>query len=101
MTTITSALLLLASLRVGDGRLIREVLGATETCEPTYGFLPCSSNVWGLLFLVIVFEILLTFAGRYVGMGSDIFFRTSGPGIIGGSVFQFLGTIPQIIMILG
>ncbi|KAG6392017.1 hypothetical protein SASPL_146219 [Salvia splendens] len=101
MTTIISALLLLlGSLRVGDGRLIREVLSTTEMCEPTYGFLPCSSNVWGLLFLVIVFEIVLTLAGRYVGMGSDMFFRTIGPGIIGGSVFQFLGTIPQIIMIL-
>ncbi|KAL1537816.1 sodium/calcium exchanger NCL2-like [Salvia divinorum] len=100
MATI-SALLLLATLQLGDGRLIREVVvGAAETCEPTYGFLPCSSNVWGLLFLVVVFEILLTFAGRYVGMGSEIFFRTIGPGIIGGSLFQFLGTIPQIVMIL-
>lgn len=86
---------------VGDSRLIGGVgLGATETCEPTYGFLPCSSNAWGLLFLVIVFEILITLGSQYVGDGSDLFFQTIGPGILGASVFQFLGTIPQIVMVL-
>ncbi|CAA0817834.1 sodium/calcium exchanger family protein / calcium-binding EF hand family protein [Striga hermonthica] len=72
----------------------------TETCEPTYGFLPCSSNAWGLLFLIIVYEILLSIGGRYVGMGSELFFQMIGPGIFGASLFHFLGTIPQIVLLL-
>lgn len=74
---------------------------ATETCEPTYGFLPCSTNVWGLLFLIVVYEILLSFGGRYVGIGSNLFFQITGPGIFGASLFQFLGTFPQIVLVLG
>lgn len=103
-------LLLFLAVVVADGRLIREDpssaavdrrVAAVETCEPTYGFLPCSSNAWGLLFLVAVYEILLTFGGRYVGVGSDLFFQTIGPSIFGASLFQLLGTFPQIIMVLG
>ncbi|GER24467.1 RNA helicase family protein, partial [Striga asiatica] len=71
-----------------------------ETCEPTYGFLPCSSNAWGLLFLIVVYEILLSIGGRYVGMGSELFFQMIGPGIFGASLFQLLGTIPQIVLLL-
>ncbi|XP_057764343.1 sodium/calcium exchanger NCL2-like [Salvia miltiorrhiza] len=101
--SITCVVLLLVS-HVAHSRVIREEqwwgASATETCQPTYGFLPCSSNVWGLLFLVVVFEILLTFGGQYVGIGSDLFFQTIGPGIFGASLFQFLGTIPQIVVIL-
>lgn len=74
---------------------------ATETCEPTYGFLPCSTNVWGLLFLIVVYEILLSQGGKYVGIGSELFFQITGPGIFGASLFQFLGTIPQIVLVLG
>lgn len=72
---------------------------ATITCEPAYGFLPCSTNVWGLLFLVVVYEILLSFGGQFVGNGSNLFFQLTGPGVFGGSLFQFLGTIPQIVMV--
>ncbi|KAI3456190.1 hypothetical protein Pfo_012853 [Paulownia fortunei] len=73
---------------------------ATETCEPIYGFLPCSTNVWGLLFLIVVYEILLSLGGKYVATGSDLFFQITGPGIFGASLFQFLGTIPQIVLVL-
>ncbi|KAI3456191.1 hypothetical protein Pfo_012854 [Paulownia fortunei] len=73
---------------------------ATETCEPIYGFLPCSTNVWGLLFLIVVYEILLSLGGRYVAIGSDLFFQITGPGVFGASLFQFLGTIPQIVLVL-
>ncbi|KAL3643492.1 hypothetical protein CASFOL_014307 [Castilleja foliolosa] len=72
----------------------------TETCEPIYGFLPCSTNVWGLLFLIVVYEILLSTGGKYVGMGSELFFQITGPGVFGASLFQFLGTIPQIVLVL-
>ncbi|CAI9783707.1 unnamed protein product [Fraxinus pennsylvanica] len=74
---------------------------STETCEPVYGILPCSSNVWGLLFLIVIYEILLSMGERYVANGSEQFFEIIGPGgIFGASLFQFLGAIPQIIIVL-
>ncbi|KAL0321274.1 UNVERIFIED_CONTAM: Sodium/calcium exchanger NCL2 [Sesamum radiatum] len=73
---------------------------STVTCEPIYGFLPCSTNVWGLLFLILVYEILLSLGGQYVANGSNLFFQIIGPGVFGASLFQFLGTIPQIVLIL-
>lgn len=75
--------------------------GTTVTCEAAYGFLPCSTNVWGLLFLVVVYQILMSVGGQYVGNGSNLFFQITGPGIFGGSLFQLLGTIPQVVVILG
>ncbi|KAL6574056.1 hypothetical protein OROHE_001598 [Orobanche hederae] len=76
------------------------LLSNEETCEPVYGFLPCSNNVWGLLFLIVVYEILLSFGGNYIAIGSELFFQITGPGIFGSSFFQFLGTIPQIVLVL-
>lgn len=73
----------------------------TETCQPVYGILPCSTNVWGLLFLIVIYEILLSLGERYVANGSEQFFEIIGPGgIFGASLFQFLGTIPQVIIVL-
>ncbi|KAK4386568.1 Sodium/calcium exchanger NCL2 [Sesamum angolense] len=73
---------------------------STVTCEPIYGFLPCSTNVWGLLFLIVVYEILLSLGGQYVANGSNLFFQIIGPGVFGASLFQFLGTVPQIVLVL-
>ncbi|KAL5575309.1 hypothetical protein UlMin_017008 [Ulmus minor] len=71
----------------------------TVTCEPIYGFLPCTTTFWGLLFMVIVYEILLmngisgsseaaqTSAGMSMGLlaGSTIISLT----LIWGSVIAF------------
>ncbi|XP_068325494.1 sodium/calcium exchanger NCL2-like [Pyrus communis] len=70
------------------------------TCEPTYGFLPCATSVWGLLFLVIVYEVLLSLADHYVSRGSGIFFELFGTGVFGASAFHMLGVIPQVGMVL-
>ncbi|KAL8511573.1 hypothetical protein ACS0TY_018106 [Phlomoides rotata] len=86
---------------VGTKSFLEWRLSATTvTCEPVYGFLPCSTNVWGLLFLIVVYEVLMSVGGQYVANGSSLFFQITGPGVFGGSLFQFLGTIPQIVVIL-
>ncbi|OWM91152.1 hypothetical protein CDL15_Pgr000095 [Punica granatum] len=80
-----------------------QVLGlrtTTVTCTPTYGFLPCTTEVWGELFLIIVYEYLLAVASHYVSSGSDLFFRMFGTGIFGASLFQMLGSIPQVVIML-
>ena len=72
----------------------------TVTCEPIYGFLPCTATFWGLLFMIIVYEVLLSFGERYISAGSDLFFQTFGTGFFGASFFNLLGTVPSIALIL-
>ncbi|KAI3407238.1 uncharacterized protein J3R85_021166 [Psidium guajava] len=72
----------------------------TVTCEPTYGFLPCTTELWGELFLIVVYECLLALAGNWVSSGSELFFRMFGTGLFGASLFQMLGTFPQVIIML-
>ncbi|PQM34904.1 uncharacterized protein Pyn_21330 [Prunus yedoensis var. nudiflora] len=72
----------------------------TVTCEPVYGFLPCATSVWGLLFLIIVYEVLLSLADQYVSAGSELFFELFGTGIFGASAFHMLGMIPQVGLVL-
>ncbi|XP_030552375.1 sodium/calcium exchanger NCL2-like [Rhodamnia argentea] len=72
----------------------------TVTCEPTYGFLPCTTELWGELFLIVVYEYLLALASSWVSSGSELFFRMFGTGLFGASLFQMLGTFPQVIIML-
>ncbi|KAI7980814.1 Sodium/calcium exchanger NCL2 [Camellia lanceoleosa] len=72
----------------------------TVTCEPIYGFLPCTTELWGELFLIVVYEYLLSLSDQYVAAGSELFFNMIGPGIFGASVFQVLGTIPVTVLML-
>ena len=74
---------------------------STVTCEPPYGFLPCTTELPGLILLVVVYQYLLSLGQKYVSEGSDLFFQTFGPGAFGASLFHFIGTIPQIALILG
>jgi hypothetical protein len=78
-----------------------EFKATTVTCEPIYGFLPCTTEVWGQLFMIVVYEVLLSMAGTYVSDGSNLFFQMFETGVFGASVFQMLGTIPQVVLILG
>ncbi|CAK9152573.1 unnamed protein product [Ilex paraguariensis] len=70
------------------------------TCEPTYGFLPCTTTLWGQLFLVVVYEYLLSVGERYVSAGSDLFFEMVGPGVFGASLFHLLGAVPEVLLVL-
>jgi hypothetical protein len=78
-----------------------DVKATTVTCEPIYGFLPCTTTLWGQLFMIVVYEYLLSLAGKYVSSGSDLFFQMFGTGIFGASLFHILGTIPQVALVLG
>ncbi|KAG2683891.1 hypothetical protein I3760_10G055100 [Carya illinoinensis] len=77
-----------------------DVTATTVTCEPIYGLLPCVTSVWGQLFMIITYEFLLSLAGRYVSSGSELFFQMFGTGIFGATLFQILGTIPQVALVL-
>ncbi|KAF7149595.1 hypothetical protein RHSIM_Rhsim02G0139100 [Rhododendron simsii] len=72
----------------------------TVTCEPVYGFLPCTTELWGQLFLIVVYEYLISLGNNYVSEGSELFFNMIGPGIFGASLFHILGTIPMVVLML-
>ncbi|KAK0579493.1 hypothetical protein LWI29_027099 [Acer saccharum] len=77
-------------------------LGATSvTCEPIYGFLPCTTELWGQVFLVVVYEYLLSLSEQYISSGSNLFFEMFGTGIFGASLFHVLSIFPQLILVLG
>ncbi|KAG6420604.1 hypothetical protein SASPL_117139 [Salvia splendens] len=104
---VVSSLYLLASIQLAHSRSIVDdrssganlpLLVTTVTCEPVYGFLPCATNGLGLLFMIVMYNISLSFGGKYVATGSDMWMQIIGPGVVGGSVFQFLGTIPQLVI---
>ncbi|XP_073280194.1 sodium/calcium exchanger NCL2-like [Primulina huaijiensis] len=71
-----------------------------EKCEQMYGFLPCSTTVWGHLFLILVFEYALFAGESYVGSGGDRVFKILGPGVFGASVFQIIGSLPEALILL-
>ncbi|KAI3860941.1 hypothetical protein MKX03_001388 [Papaver bracteatum] len=75
-------------------------LAVPVTCEPRYGFLPCTSALWGSLFLVVVYEYVSYLGERYISMGSELMFKVLGPGIFGASAFQILGSLPEAILVM-
>ncbi|KAK2968385.1 hypothetical protein RJ640_004391, partial [Escallonia rubra] len=66
-------------------RLIR--LGgylASDSCDQTYGFMPCTGTALGNLFLLLVYGYLMFVAATYLSKGSELLLEILGPGIIGG-----------------
>ncbi|KAJ0597630.1 hypothetical protein HanHA89_Chr04g0156791 [Helianthus annuus] len=74
---------------------------ATVTCVPPYGFLPCTSGLWGRLFLIMVYQYLMSLGQGYISNGSDKFFSLVGPGIFGAGLFHILANFPMLFLILG
>ncbi|XP_011000241.1 PREDICTED: uncharacterized protein LOC105107868 [Populus euphratica] len=73
---------------------------AEETCEQTYGFLPCTTTVIGNLFLILVYGYLMFLAATYLSSGSELLLQILGPGIIGGLFLPVLGALPDALLIL-
>ncbi|XP_021907729.1 sodium/calcium exchanger NCL1-like [Carica papaya] len=76
-------------------------LGGYEIrCQSVYGFLPCTNKLWGQVFLIVVYEYLLSLSDAYIANGSELFFKMFGTGFFGASLFQMLGMIPRVALIL-
>ncbi|CAK7350081.1 unnamed protein product [Dovyalis caffra] len=71
-----------------------------EKCEQLYGFLPCSNNIFGHLFLIAVYEYMLFHGEAYVASGGEKIFKILGPGVFGASAFQILGALPESLILL-
>ncbi|KAL8237909.1 hypothetical protein R6Q59_018990 [Mikania micrantha] len=79
---------------------LKGIDSSEEHCEQMYGFLPCSENIWGHFFLIIVYEYLLYHGECYVSSGGKRIFKILGPGIFGASAFQVLGFLPESLILL-
>ncbi|XP_031119537.1 sodium/calcium exchanger NCL-like [Ipomoea triloba] len=71
-----------------------------ETCEQSYGFLPCTTTALGNLFLIIVYGYLMFLAATYLSSGSELLLEILGPGLIGGLFLPILGALPDAMLIL-
>ncbi|KAI7749230.1 hypothetical protein M8C21_030874 [Ambrosia artemisiifolia] len=80
--------------------LFGNIEGASVTCVPPYGFLPCTSGLWGRLFLIMVYQYLMSLGQSYISNGSDKFFSLVGPGIFGAGLFHILANFPMLFLIL-
>ena len=70
-------------------------------CKQMYGFLPCSSNILGHLFLILVYEYLLFHGESYLAAGGEQIFKILGPGVFGASAFDILGALPESLILVG
>ncbi|XP_042486262.1 sodium/calcium exchanger NCL-like [Macadamia integrifolia] len=78
----------------------KRILSSEETCEQTYGFLPCTTTVFGNLFLIVVYGFLMYQAATLLSNGSELLLEILGPGIIGGLFLPILGALPDAMLIL-
>ncbi|XP_057963600.1 sodium/calcium exchanger NCL [Malania oleifera] len=73
---------------------------SSETCELTYGFMPCTTTVLGNIFLIVVYGYLMYLAATFLSSGSELLLVILGPGIIGGLFLPVLGALPDALLIL-
>ncbi|XP_022874790.1 sodium/calcium exchanger NCL [Olea europaea var. sylvestris] len=73
---------------------------AEESCEQTYGFMPCTTTALGNVFLIIVYGYLMFLAATYLSAGSELLLQILGPGIVGGLFLPILGALPDAMLIL-
>ncbi|OVA04263.1 EF-hand domain [Macleaya cordata] len=79
---------------------LNSLVSSTETCEQTYGFLPCTTTVFGNLFLIVAYGYLMFLAASFLSNGSELLLEILGPGIIGGLFLPVLGALPDAMLIL-
>ncbi|XP_024959712.1 sodium/calcium exchanger NCL1-like [Cynara cardunculus var. scolymus] len=68
-----------------------------NSCHQMYGFLPCSTNLPGHIFLIVIYEFLLYCGESYVSRDArDLLF---GKGYWGAVLFQLLDSLPEPLVL--
>ncbi|KAJ9163321.1 hypothetical protein P3X46_023000 [Hevea brasiliensis] len=80
--------------------ILLDPFSSEESCEQTYGFMPCTSTALGNVFLIIVYGYLMFLAATYLSTGSELLLEILGPGIVGGLFLPLLGAVPDAMLIL-
>ncbi|RWR96377.1 EF-hand domain-containing protein [Cinnamomum micranthum f. kanehirae] len=81
-------------------QLNRPSSSSSDTCEQTYGFLPCTTTILGNLFLMLVYGYLMLRAAICLSTGSELLLNILGAGVIGGFLLPVLGAFPDALLIL-
>ncbi|GAB2216076.1 hypothetical protein Drorol1_Dr00023843 [Drosera rotundifolia] len=76
------------------------IFSSSDTCDETYGFMPCTTTWLGNLFLILVYGYLMYTGATFLSNGSDLLLEVMGPGIVGGLFLPMLGALPDSILIL-
>lgn len=87
-------------LRLIDQGVVEHESSPGEYCKQMYGFLPCSNNILGHLFLILVYEYLLFHGESYLAAGGEQIFKILGPGVFGASAFDILGALPESLILV-
>ncbi|MCL7040905.1 hypothetical protein MKW94_027132 [Papaver nudicaule] len=84
--------------------IIKQVTAGVDSlesgCEHMFGFLPCTENLLGHLFMFVVYEYLLFLGEKCICLGSEIVFQMLGTGVFGACAFEILGAFPEGMIIL-
>ncbi|KAA8526783.1 hypothetical protein F0562_008988 [Nyssa sinensis] len=73
---------------------------ASDSCDQTYGFMPCTTTTLGNLFLIFVYGFFMYKGATYLSSGGDLLLEILGPGLVGGLLLPILGALPDAILIL-
>lgn len=84
----------------GPTNYLRLHSSANDSCEQTYGFMPCTTTALGNTFLIVAYGYLLYLAATYLSTGSELLLEIVGPGIVGGLFLPMLGALPDALLIL-
>ncbi|KAK4796665.1 hypothetical protein SAY86_028991 [Trapa natans] len=80
--------------------ITRSFYAASDSCDQTYGFMPCTTTWIGNLFLILVYGYLMYIAATFLSSGSELLLEILGPGLIGGLFLPILGALPDALLIL-
>ncbi|GMH05602.1 hypothetical protein Nepgr_007442 [Nepenthes gracilis] len=84
-----------------DTTPLRSFLSSSaESCDETYGFMPCTTTALGNLFLIIVYGCLMYLSATYLSNGGELLLDIWGPGIVGGLFLPILGAFPDAMLVL-
>ncbi|KAK7272565.1 hypothetical protein RJT34_29242 [Clitoria ternatea] len=87
-------------LQLKHQRVVESSSSGESYCKQMYGFLPCSNNIFGHLFLILVYEYLLFHGESYLAAGGEQIFKILGPGVFGASAFDILGALPETLILV-
>ncbi|KAI3753708.1 hypothetical protein L2E82_25769 [Cichorium intybus] len=72
----------------------------TESCRRSYGFMPCTTSIFGNLILLLIYNYVMSFAVSFLTSGSELLLHSLGTGVVGGVLVPIFGAAPQAIIIL-
>ncbi|KAL9248579.1 Sodium/calcium exchanger NCL-like protein [Drosera capensis] len=79
---------------------LNTIFSSSDTCDETYGFMPCTTTWLGNLFLILVYGYLMYTGATFLSNGSELLLEVMGPGIVGGLFLPVLGALPDAMLIL-